>query len=97
MVDLLAERAERVAEGFGSQMEQSLQEHVNLQRVETLTLIWTNRQKSREREQSDDAILPNKISGDILILLQKIKGFLLNRGRVIRLPEAVRGLITHSA
>lgn len=47
-VNLLAEGTEGVAEGFGCQMEQSLQEHVDLQRVEALPLIWTER-KERKR------------------------------------------------
>ena len=39
VVNLLAEGTEGVTEGFGSQMEQSLQEHVDPQGVESLPLI----------------------------------------------------------
>lgn len=47
VVNLLAEGTEGVTEGFGSQMEQSLQEHVDPQGVESLPLIW----KWRERRE----------------------------------------------
>jgi len=40
-VDLLGEGAEGVAEGLGGQVEQRLQEHLCLQRVEALALVWT--------------------------------------------------------
>lgn len=42
-VNLLAKGTEGVAEGFGCQMEQSLQEHVDLQGVEALPFIWRER------------------------------------------------------
>lgn len=46
-MNLLAKGAEGVAEGFGSQVEQSLQEHVDLQRVEALALVWKKRNEVR--------------------------------------------------
>jgi len=45
-LNLLAEGAEGVAEGFSCQMEQSLQEHVDLQRVEALPFICSNRNRN---------------------------------------------------
>ena len=39
VVNLLSEGTEGVTEGFGSQMEQRLQEHIDLQGVESLPLI----------------------------------------------------------
>lgn len=46
-VHLLSEGTEWVAEGFGCQVEQSLQEHVDLQRVEALALIWRKRKECK--------------------------------------------------
>lgn len=39
----LSQGAEGVAEGFGRHAEQSLQEHVDLQGVESLALVWKRR------------------------------------------------------
>lgn len=47
-VDLLGEGAEGVAEGLSGQVEQSLQEHLRLQRVEALALIWKHHQGERQ-------------------------------------------------
>lgn len=41
--NLLSQGAEGVAEGFGSHAEQRLQEHVNLQGVKSLALVWRRR------------------------------------------------------
>lgn len=50
--NLLSEGAEGVAEGLCSQMEQSLQEHVDLQRVETLTLIYRTKEMRYQSSHS---------------------------------------------
>lgn len=56
--NLLSEGAEGVAEGLGSQVEQSLQEDVDLQRVETLALVWRRRKRrtAGKKKQSEDVI-----------------------------------------
>lgn len=50
-LNLLSEGTEWVAEGFGSHAEQSLQEHVNLQRVKGFTLVWRGRQTQEDRRR----------------------------------------------
>lgn len=54
--DLLSKGAEGVAEGLGSQVEQSLQEDVDLQRVETLALVWRRRRR-QEKEKNEAKML----------------------------------------
>lgn len=50
-INLLGEGTEGVAEGFGRQMQKSLQEHVNLQRVEALSFIWMERKGKEDRRE----------------------------------------------
>lgn len=45
-----------MAEGLGSQVEQSLQEDVDLQRVETLALVWRRRRR-QEKEKNKAKML----------------------------------------
>ena len=49
----LGEGAEGVAEGLGRQVKKSLEEHVDLQRVEALTFIWKGggRRRVSKREK----------------------------------------------
>lgn len=54
--DLLSKGAEGVAEGLGSQVEQSLQEDVDLQRVEALALVWRRRRR-QEKEKNEAKML----------------------------------------
>lgn len=48
-INSLGQGTEGVAEGFGSKMEQSLQEDINLQRVKALTLIWKRQIQTEAR------------------------------------------------
>lgn len=50
--NLLCKGAEWVAEGLCGQVEERLQEDVNLQRVETLTLVWKKTSRWTEARQT---------------------------------------------
>lgn len=56
-MNLLAESTEGVAEGFGCQVEQRLQEHVDLQRVEALALVWKKRKECKDFLSSEEELL----------------------------------------